>query len=97
MSNHTPGPWYAEKQSTHAGEIATCHWNEEDWWEVWSPNWSDCGSAEGNARLIAAAPLLLKEIEYALVVASAFDESLPLGEQWKKRVRNLIAEVRGEV
>ena len=67
---HTPGPWYAEKKNVHTGSVATCHWDGEDWWEVYSLNWTD-GSAEANARLIAAAPDLLNALTVLVDVAEA--------------------------
>lgn len=62
-SNHTPGPWYAERENSHAGDVATCHWDGGEWWSVFSLRWGEGGSAEANARLIAAAPDLLEALD----------------------------------
>lgn len=61
MSKHTPGPWETDRSNSHAGQIATIHWClDDDWIEVWSPDWPrDEETQEANARLIAAAPELL--------------------------------------
>jgi hypothetical protein len=48
---------------------------------------------EANARLIAAAPDLLKALEHALVIS---EERLPLSNQWRERARSTIAKAKGE-
>ncbi len=60
-SKHTPGPWETDRNNVHTGQIATIHHClNNDWVEVWSPNWpADEAEQEANARLIAAAPELL--------------------------------------
>ena len=94
---HTPGPWYAEKKNVHTGSVATCHWDGEDWWEVYSLNWAD-GSAEANARLIAAAPDLLEALEEALEDwgDDHFDEEYPYRIEWADKARAAIRKARGK-
>ena len=63
---HTPGPWLVDKDSTHTGQICTVHGVEDEmgepcWVEIWSTNWPDGRTQSHNARLIAAAPDMLKD------------------------------------
>jgi hypothetical protein len=62
---HTPGPWEVYRNNVHAGQIATIHHClNNDWIEVWSTTWPDTEETqEANARLIAAAPELLDQLE----------------------------------
>lgn len=61
----TPGPWEVDRNDVHAGRIATIfHCVNNDWVEVWSPNWPDTEEKqEANANLIAAAPELLEALQ----------------------------------
>ncbi len=63
MSAHTPGPWQIDNNNCHSGQVAVCHGDEEGYVEVWSENWSAGISQSANARLIAAAPDLLKALQ----------------------------------
>lgn len=67
MSKHTPGPWETDRNNVHTGQIATIHHClNNDWVEVWSPNWpADEAEQEANARLIAAAPEMLEALQVA--------------------------------
>lgn len=60
---HTPGPWQVDRNNCHTGEIATLHHClNNDWVEIWSPDWPmEYATQEANANLIAAAPDLLSE------------------------------------
>lgn len=56
MSEHTPGPWFAERPYKEPGLYVTAAPNTALIARVWNDN-------EANARLIAAAPELLKALE----------------------------------
>ena len=60
----TPGPWETDRNNVHTGQIATIHHCvNNDWVEIWSPNWPDTEEKqEANANLIAAAPGLLEAL-----------------------------------
>jgi hypothetical protein len=63
MSKHTPGPWLIDLVNYHAGHIASVTTaNGPDRFEVWSTNWPQQDQCEANAKLIAAAPELLKAL-----------------------------------
>ena len=69
---HTPGPWLTDRNSVHAGQIATVHHClGNDWVEIWTDKWTEEGALdeaaqEANARLIAAAPELLAALQAVL-------------------------------
>lgn len=62
--SYTKGPWEIDRNNVHAGQIATIHHClNNDWIEIWSPNWpEDEKTQEANAHLIAAAPELLEAV-----------------------------------
>jgi len=91
MSNHTPGPWYAEKKSCHSGHVAICHWDGEEWWEVWSPEWVKGGGAEANARLIAAAPEMLEALKTVSVWA---DNPMDYDEDYRDIQEMVMSVIR---
>jgi len=64
----TMGPWEKDRNNTHTGQIATVHHClNNDWVEIWSPNWPEDEEAqEANANLIAAAPELLEVLQAAI-------------------------------
>lgn len=68
MSKHTLGPWKTDRNNCHAGQIATVHHClNNDWVEIWSPDWPDSyETQEANATLISAAPDLLDACKSAL-------------------------------
>jgi len=70
----TMGPWEKDRNNTHTGQIATVHHClNNDWVEIWSPNWPEDEEAqEANANLIAAAPELLEAL---LRVRAQFDQA----------------------
>lgn len=70
----TPGPWQTDRNNCHAGQIATIHHClNNDWVEIWSPDWPDDEDVqEANAHLIAAAPDLLEAL---VMVRDADDDS----------------------
>jgi len=61
----TKGPWQTDRNNCHAGQIATIHHClNNDWVEIWSPDWPDDEEVqEANAKLIAASPRLFAYIE----------------------------------
>ncbi len=67
MSKHTPGPWLIEAQNCHTGDIATVYQTSEGWVTIYAPHWAETGmeppEQSANARLIAAAPDLLKALK----------------------------------
>ena len=58
-----PGPWKVERENIHIGSIATCHGDDDGWFEVWTSNWQDGVNQGANANLISAAPELLEALE----------------------------------
>lgn len=60
----TKGPWQTDRNNCHAGQIATIHHClNNDWVEIWSPDWPDDEDVqEANARLIAASPRMYEYI-----------------------------------
>ncbi len=85
---HTPGPWKAIWEE-HAGyDCMTSGWcitQEEalrDLVVVDEGDYRDKGEAQANARLIAAAPLLLRDLEMAVELADAVIKDLG-SEDWR--------------
>lgn len=69
MSEHTPGPWQSDRRTTHSGQIAVLHGClNNDWIEIWSPDafMASEEEQEANAKLVNAAPALLRACELAL-------------------------------
>lgn len=66
-TQHTPGPWLIGIQTCPTGSIATVYNTTDKWVEIWSENWMVTGmppeEQSANARLIAAAPDLLKALK----------------------------------
>lgn len=84
MDKHTPGPWVYEGPRNSIivwaddGESRICFMTSD-------------GPAEANARLIAAAPDLLKALKEAVYVAHAYDEH----PGWLDAARAAIAKAEG--
>lgn len=95
MSKHTPGPWETDRNNVHTGQIATIHHClNNDWVEVWSPNWpADEAEQEANARLIAASPDLF---EFARDYISAYQNGFDGDEHLMLLAKSLVAKVTGE-
>ena len=68
-AKHTPGPWRVER--------CTCGDSICDSWDVVSPYCVGGKFAEADARLIAAAPELLKALEALADVVTPNDEPIP--------------------
>ena len=69
MSEHTPGKWESNRNTSHTGQIAVLHGClNSDWIEIWSPKafMASEETQEANAKLLAAAPELLAACELAL-------------------------------
>ncbi len=85
----TPGPWatgdgYSFATSVYAGTMMVAFARE-------APGRIDWPTARANARLIAAAPELLTELEYAVKLLAPFGETAQV-----QRMRQVIAKARGE-
>ena len=86
MSKHTPGPWIVVSRGmfspkvVDANGLGICH-------TTYAPT-----GAEDNARLIAAAPDLLKALQYMLNVCPAIDAQ---GEEAHYQARAVIAKAEG--
>jgi hypothetical protein len=80
MTNHTPGPWYASGNGVHIrrGTVGLCVATAHD------PHEPNCSTdaCHANARLIAAAPLL---IELANEVAKDYEDAA----DWKDAIGRL--------
>ena len=70
---YTPGPWQVDRENCHTGQVATCHGDNDGWYEVWTMEWSGGVNQEANAHLIAAAPELLEALEMVLDDPNALD------------------------
>jgi len=102
---HTPGPWHADRNNVHAGQIATIHHClGNDWVEVWTDTWCFEGTVldearqEANARLIAAAPELLNALILMVRTHDEPAESLlqeAKEQQWLVLARAAIAKATG--
>jgi hypothetical protein len=66
----TPGPWLVEAKNCHIGTIATVHGCTDGWVDIWSENWIAAGLGgkvqDANIALIAAAPELYSQLEFAV-------------------------------
>ena len=83
MSTHTPGPW-SVFSGTNEVRADNCKWGNN--WPVADALGHDLDEIEANARLIAAAPELLEEIECVNV-------KLPYGIL--EQVRSAISKAKG--
>lgn len=95
--NGTPGPWQTDRNNCHAGQIATIHHClNNDWVEIWSPDWPDDEEVqEANARLIAAAPELLEVLKEVQEFAQGWSQyEMPIGLD--DRINGAIAKALGE-
>lgn len=80
----TPGPWLADANNCHAGQVAVCHGDDDGYAEVWSENWTmEDGhrSQFANARLIAAAPDLLEALIHIQQVACSGSPELLIASE----------------
>lgn len=95
MINHTPGPWTVDGEYVMAtlgndpGEsfaIAEC-WDYPD---------MAFGEAVANARLMAAAPDMLKALQAIAAAEIQWEEGLDANIDWLKSIaRHAIAEIEG--
>ncbi len=101
---HTPGPWGTDPEIKHSGdEIYICSMTEKDGdWPVIAKMTReelfirDPVEIKANARLIAAAPELLKELKLAL---GYFESRLAGGSKVQMqidRINKAIAKAEGE-
>lgn len=89
MVEYTPGPWSIGKgisfaQSIYAGRVNVGFARQEH-------DRIDASTAEANARLIAASPELLAQLEWAESVLKCFIE----GSAQLESLRATIAKARG--
>lgn len=94
MSKHTPGPWAVNQQTVTARSSQTliCHCPKDREDYTWGISRSE---AEANARLIAAAPDLLRDLK--MIATSPLFQ--PLLEKYGgnfKRVFKTIAKAEGK-
>ena len=97
---HTPGPWEAERGTTHSGTIATLY-GDGEWWEIWSKNAG--GLAEANARFIVQACNSHDELVEALAELvrlkdddSGWGSTLTVREKAWDAARSALAKAQGE-
>ena len=91
-AKHTPGPWVITKD--HAKAYAFIRPIDGEHSPIATIEWTDSGSIEANAALVAAAPDLLAALELcerALEVRDAEAEEFAA-----KNARAAIAKARGE-
>jgi hypothetical protein len=91
---HTPGPWTVEQYTAHDAAfrvmdeqdvtVALCYQQPYDTW-----------SAGDNANLIAAAPLLLKQLEIAMEIMQDGDMDVSLGDDWAA-FEGAVSKAKGE-
>jgi hypothetical protein len=95
MKRHTPGPWQALKGEANSDERGTWGSIVEPYGFYVAAIWSDCqqlaDEAEANARLIAAAPDLLKALREILSYTPKRN-----GAAWQE-ARALVAQIDGQV
>jgi hypothetical protein len=85
-AKHTRGPWKVHTDDENCG-IYTVHAKES----IYPDN------DEANARLIAAAPELLKELEAALeIIEGEYPADDEIAAPVMKKIRAAIAKARGE-
>jgi hypothetical protein len=91
MSKHTPGPWFSRGEHVFAMKDG-----EED--PITQGGCGCCNAredgvyGEDNARLIAAAPKLLKALKELLAVADFISETVP-GAGWRMAQYNARAAI----
>jgi len=88
--SHTPGPWHVHPWGDNSYEI-----NSTQLTVCNVPGFSDetvdSGSAESNARLIAAAPDLLEALEGLMPMWES-----GIDEPWVRKARAAIKKAKGE-
>lgn len=89
MADYTPGPWEIGKgiafaQSIYAGRVNVAFARQDN-------GRIDASTAEANARLIAATPELLAQLEWAESVLKCFIE----GSAQLESLRATIAKAKG--
>ena len=93
MTEHTPGPWHIQSVNTL---IKSKDRKKTIAFVCFSSRGMDSDiigeEHKANARLIAAAPDLLEELQYAIDVST---EGLSLGEKWQESARAAIAKAKG--
>ena len=103
MSQHTPGPWEVDEKHHEVYESAvTDLFRSQDGWvtrkgliAVVYERYGEDGCTDGaNARLIAAAPELLRELEYVMSVGRTVIDARPECD-WN-RLCALLARIGGE-
>ena len=99
-AQHTPGPWLIEAQNSHTGAIATVHNTTDVWVEIWSENWIVTGMGpeeqSANARLIAAAPDLLRALASLTDLTSCIEQPADeaIAEEVNRAVINAAQAIR---
>jgi hypothetical protein len=99
-TKHTPGPWFYRRGDEWTHDVVTLHGELPDGstncWTVASINKQREPEHEANARLIAAAPELLEELENILRAYGSEHQSHAF-EQWPEviRAREVIAKATG--
>lgn len=103
MSKHTPGPWSVVDLDTYAVEI---HSNDACDYHIADIVPGDPETMLANARLIAKAPEMYKELKYISRALEDWDATCTdrsytdTGKNWdilnelRERVDNLLAELR---
>lgn len=100
MSDHTPGPWRVEQESSNDGEAEviaaadrTICWTADTWVD------DDCGvitdEDRANARLIAAAPELLAALK-EMVMLRCLGGATPDNDSPTQRAVIVINKAEGE-
>ena len=96
-AEHTPGPWKIED-----GEVGYALVSPDGTWLADIPSWTGsvetASEASANARLIAAAPLLLEALENIVAMAEAetWDKATTGRQILFKDAHLAIAAARGE-
>ena len=99
---HTPGPWKLEERSIYALQHAGWRKGEEQfenrfYASVQAGRGTPTEELEANARLIAAAPELLHELEHLVRLMEPYEDRLPFpGLATLNGARAAIKKARGE-
>lgn len=85
--HHTPGPWNPASKDAIEQGVYGCGYR------IAKMTGGEISRDIANARLIAAAPELLAELE--MILSWARTEKAPLRKQEQQRIANLIAKAKG--
>ena len=96
MSKHTAGPWRIQESFVNNGQRWSILFRDDSKWLA-SVLHNDNDESMANARLMAAAPDLLKALLGVQTLAHCGQLEQYIGEPWLRAVSAAIAKAKGEV